>query len=477
MAERWVSGSRMRALLGTSPFLSPVYRDLADRIRMLVIDGRLGHEVRLPSERELSDVLALSRTTVAGAYADLRDRGYLTARRGAGNFVSLSQPRATSPMLPDGVDEGAAVIGLSSACAPAPPGVAHAFARAVEDLPSLLAGHGYLPDGLERLREELAQWYVRRGLDTSADQIVITAGALSALNIVARTLLRSGDRVLMETPTYPNAIEAIRRNGGRPVGFPVSADGWDDEAFTVALRQTAPRLTYLIPDFQNPTGACMDEQTRQHVAQTLQAHGSIPVVDETLVELSLDSQRMPLPLAAFSSEVITLGSASKAFWGGLRIGWIRAPRHLVRPLVTVRAALDLGAAPLEQQVTAELISQPTAILDFQRRRFAARRDHLVAELAAFPVWELIRPTGGLALWVTLPEQQATRLVVAAERHGLALNSGTSFHVETGGERHLRLPFTSAEDVLTEAVRRLARAYQDIRSGAPEPVSPGLRLTA
>lgn len=460
MVSRWTSGAQLRALLGSVPFATPVYRDLADRIRMLIVDGRLPHEVRVPSERDLSEALRLSRTTVAGAYTDLRERGYLVSRRGAGNFISLPYTRESSSLLPVADDRDAVTIGLTTASSTAPAGLADAYARAMERLPAILAGSGYLPDGSRELRERVAESFERRGLPTDPEQIVITSGALSAINIVARCLLGTGERVVLESPTYVNAIEALRSCGARLVGFSVTETSWDVAAFETALRQAQPRLAYLIPDFHNPTGFCLDDDTRAAAAAALQRHGTTALVDETLTDLPLDGQSMPLPLASHLPDAVTVGSASKSFWGGLRTGWIRAPRNLVRALIETRAGLDLSGAPMEQAVTADLLADPTDLWSQRRAQLAEKRDHLMAELArVLPDWRTTHPRGGLSLWVTLPTESSTRLVALAEDHGLALSPGPAWHVEPAGERHLRLPFTAPTDVLSEAVARLARAYE------------------
>lgn len=468
----------MELLLGAAPFGFPVYQDLADRIRMLVVDGRLAHDVRLPSERDLCEILGLSRTTVSGAYAELRERGYLEARRGAGNFVTLPYTQESSALLPTAADENSEMIGLTTAASTAPDGVAAAYHRAMERLPAMLAGTGYLPDGAVELRELVAASFTQRGLDTDPDQIVITAGALSALNIVARCLLSTGDRVLLETPTYVNAIGALRANGARMTGFPVTDDDGDAEGFESALRQTRPRLAYLIPDFHNPTGVCQDDAARAAAASAMRRTKTIGVIDETLVDLPLDGQSMPMPFAVYAPNAITIGSASKSFWGGLRTGWIRAPRRLIAPLIETRAALDLSAAPLEQAVTADLLADPVELWTRQRARLARQRDHLLAELgSALPDWTPTHPRGGLSLWLTLPVECSTRLASVAERHGLMLSPGPAWQVETGGDRHLRFPFAAREDVLSEAVRRLTRAYHETRSLSGVTTPSKMRLSA
>ena len=256
----------------------------------------------------------MSRTTVSAAYARLRDLGYLTARRGSGNFVALPHPRSASGFLPGTLRTGRGQIGWNCASGAAAPGLATAYGRAAERLPELLSGSGYLPDGLDDLRERIAQRFLDRGLDTDPAQIVVTTGALSAFTIVASTVLRRGERLLLESPTYPNAIEAARRAGIRPVGYPLPDDGWQVPELSRTLDQTGARAAYLIPDHHNPTGQVMSDESRAELAGELRRRAVVPIIDETLVELGLES-RPRRPFAAFHPDTITLGSASKAFSG------------------------------------------------------------------------------------------------------------------------------------------------------------------
>lgn len=464
MGVRWISAQQVRSLLGQSPWGSPVYQELAERLRLLVVDGRLSIGVRMPSERDLAEVLHLSRSTVAAAYGQLRESGFLASRTGSGSFVVLPHVQASGAQLPGlFAADPADVISLTYASGPAPAGMASAFAAAAERLPGLLAGHGYFPDGIVELRSVLADWFTGRGLPTTPDQMVITSGALAALNLVTRTVLSAGDRVLVESPTYANAIEVVRQVS-RPVPYPLSDAGWDTDDFDLAVRQSVPRLCYLIPDFHNPTGAWMSEEDRPQIAKSLRRQGTIPVIDETLVELTLDHQPLRAPMARYLPEAVTIGSASKAFWGGLRIGWIRAPHDLVRPLVETRATLDLGAAPFEQLVLADLVSGPGEVLAAQRDRVREQRDHLGRELAtALPDWSVSAPAGGLALWATLPDECSSRMAAQAERHGLALTAGPRFFVAGGGERQLRIPYTARPEVLSAAVRRLSSLWSEVQS--------------
>jgi len=479
MTVRWLSPAQVTALVATPPLTSPAYLDLARRLRLHIVDGRVSPGVRMPSERALAVALGVSRSTITSAYAHLTEEGYLRAQVGSGSFVRL--PRVRRPSSAPGADPDSDPISLTTASGPAPAGLASAFDRAAGRLPEILGLSGYLPDGLPELRERIAERFTVRGLPTDPQQVIVTSGALAALNIVLRTLVGPGDRVLLESPTYPAAIDAVRRSGARPVAYPLGPDGWQADDVNLSLRQSAPRLAYLTPDFHNPTGLTMSEGARADVAAALKRNRTTAVIDETLVELRLDGEETadPPPLAAWLPEAITVGSASKAFWGGLRIGWIRAPLELVPALVETRAADDLGSAVFEQLVTAELLADPDAVLTGYRDRVRRQRDHLVAEVSrVLPEWTFSRPSGGLSLWLQLPTEISTQLAAVSEQHGLVLTAGPRFFVGGGGERHLRVPYTADPPVLSRAVQRLLRLWHAVRTGQRVTgPAPRMRLTA
>lgn len=438
---------------------TPLYRSLAERIRLLAIDGRLPALAQLPSERDLATAMGFSRTTISTAYTSLREARIIGARRGAGHFITAHRPDV-SALLPAGPCADGA-IGMVAACMEAMPGTTAAFNTAMEHLPRLLAGPGYSPEGLPDLREAIAARYTERGLPTDPDQIIVTTGALTALNIITRALTSAGDRAIIESPTYPNAAAAIRAQGVRLLPVPVTADGWDFTAITSIAARARPSFAYLIPDFQNPTGAVMGEQERENVVRLLHQNDCVPVVDETMLDCRIDRLAMPSPLARFG-EAVLIGSAAKSYWGGLRIGWIRAPRRLVSTLMSAWASLGMGAPPLEQLVVAELIKRESEIAPFRQELLHTRRNRLGTTLnEMLPDWRFSIPSGGLALWVDLPTSTSTALVDAAAREGLVISAGPRFYVGGGGERKLRLPFVEPPDILDMAVDRLAAAWQKL----------------
>ena len=458
-----VSASRVATLVGDFP-RSPAYAGLADALVMVVGDGRIPLETRLPSERELTEALDVSRTTVTRAYAILREAGYAESRRGSGTFTRVPGGRSRAhdrALLPRA--DADRTIDLNCAAPSAPPGVAQAYVDAVAELPAYLGGHGYFPAGLPRLQQAIATTYADRGLPTDPEQIMVTSGALAAVSIVADALTGAGDRVLVESPVYPNATNALRRAGARLCPAPVDPDGWDLDTTAALLRQAAPRLAYLIPDFQNPTGHLMSDAQRERYAAALRRAHTVPVVDEAHQALPLEGQQMPRPFAAYAHEAITIGSASKGFWGGLRIGWIRAPHALMEPLTHTRVSMDLGAPVLEQLVLVRLLAESEQVLAVNRARLRDQRDALVAAVGdRLPDWRFTTPTGGLALWCQLPHPLATSVATEAEQHGVVVAPGPVFAAEGGLDRFLRIPWTRPGDELTTAVEVLAEAWSTVQ---------------
>ncbi len=445
---------------------SPAYAGLADALRLLISDGRIALETRLPSERELTDELGVSRTTVTRAYSELRDRGFAEARQGSGTYTRFpgGRARVLDRALAPRAD-GEVLVDLNCAAPNAPVGLAAAFEEAIEEFPAYLGGHGYFPAGLPELQQAIADRYERRGLPPSPGQIMVTPGALSATAIVAHALTGPGERVLVENPVYPNATGALGLRGARLVAVPVDPHGWDLPALVAGVRQASPKVAYLIPDFQNPTGHVMTDAQREEYAGALRRARTVPVVDEAHQPLALEGQEMPAPFASFHPDAITVGSASKMFWGGLRLGWLRAPEERIAALTRSRLALDLGSPVLEQLVLARLLRNEDEILGAHRERLREQRDALAAALTRhLPEWKFRLPAGALSVWCELPLPVASTVALAAERRGVVVAPGPVFAVEGGLDRFVRLPWTRPVDELEEAVVHLAAAWEQARQG-------------
>jgi DNA-binding transcriptional MocR family regulator len=456
-----ISARSLSAVLGPWRTKEPVYEALADGIRLLCLDNRVAPRTALPAERELAAELRVSRTTVATAYRSLRDTGHIISVRGSGSVtlpLRRSDPghRATGPET----------IDLQQASPPAWPGLAEVIAEVAGGASGLLSGVGYDIVGRPALRERIAARYAARGIPTTADEVMVTTGAQSAIHLIASVMLGRADRVLIETPTYPHAADAFRRAGARMVGVPVTArDGWDLDRAEQAFARTLPVLAYLMPDFQNPTGRTMSAIERSVFAAAADRSGTVVVVDETISDLSIDRVEEPVPFGS-DAPVIRLGSLGKTVWGGLRIGWIRADADTIRRLVSSRAVHDLGTPEIEQAIAEVLVPRLDEIAAQRAQLLRRGRDAATAALRdRLPRWVVPEVDGGVSLWVELDAPLSSGLVMAARGQGLFMSAGSRFAVEGGYDRHLRIPFTAPPETLERAIGILERVWPDVSGSA------------
>ncbi|MFN3585503.1 PLP-dependent aminotransferase family protein [Phenylobacterium sp.] len=468
MTPRRIRAASLTRLLGAwrGEQAGPAYRQLADGLRLLILDGRLPLDVVLPGERELAHALEVSRTTVTAAFGRLREQGFLHSRQGAGARTRLPAgpgQRGFSPLLPA---DQPGLIDLIAAAMPAGEFVHQAYAAALSALPAHLPHHGYEPVGLTVLREAIAARYTRRGLPTTPDQVMVTHGAQHAWALMLRLCAGPGDRVVIDHPTYPNAIDAILRASCRPVPVSLPAEGWDVEGYCAAFQQSGPKLAHIIADYHNPTGRWMDFAAREAIAAAGARTRTLVVFDETMLDLWLDEPRASYGFEEPPGAVVRLGSAGKSFWGGLRIGWIRAEADLISALGTMRASIDLGTPVLEQLAAAALLSDDEAALEARRAVLRERRARLLALAAErLPDWRLEAPPGGLSVWAELPAPVSSALAATSERFGVRVAAGPRFGLDGAFDRFLRLPFTLPPEQMGEAMDRLAMAYARLRPTA------------
>ncbi|MCU1581080.1 MAG: PLP-dependent aminotransferase family protein [Microbacteriaceae bacterium] len=440
---------------------APAYSVLADRIRLLVLDGRIPLGTRIAAERDLAAHLGISRTTVSAAYGELRDAGYLASIRGSGSVARLPE------RAPVSIDAGrSGYLDFSKAAMPAYAGLADAAMQAASEYPAYLGDTGFDPIGLPVLRAAIADRYTARGLPTDPDQLMITIGAQHAIALLCRTLLARGDSAMVESPSYPNAYEAIRMSGARLVPVTVTTeDGWDEAGFEQAIQRSSPAIGYLMPDFHNPTGLSMPVDMRERILELAARHRTVLIADETMAELSIDRPGTRPPFAAHTdngSVAVLIGSVGKTVWGGVRVGWIRAERSLIQKLARARMAGDLGTPVLEQLIVKNLLAEYDTILELRREQLRAGRDHLEALLAdTFPDWAVPHVDGGLTTWVNLGHPVSSQLTLAVRNEGLLLAAGPRFGIDGAFERFLRIPFSHSADETERAVSALSRAWHGL----------------
>ncbi|WP_378147970.1 PLP-dependent aminotransferase family protein [Cnuibacter sp. UC19_7] len=463
---------------GAAP--GPSYLALFDRIRLLILDGRIAADTRLPAERDLAATLGVSRTMVSAAYRELREAGYTESLRGSGSVTRLP---GRAPI--GGHDTTGDYIDFTKATLPAHPELYPATQRVMDDYARQLGGSGLDPFGLPELREAVAARYTQRGLPTSVDQVMITIGAQHAIFLLARVLLARGDRAVVELPSYPHAYEALRAAGARLVPVTVTANGsasgddrrhgWDAQEIEQAFGRTGPTLAYLMPDFHNPTGESMPEALRPLVLREATRNGALVVIDETTAELDIDRPQSFVPFPAYGDDVssesaVLLGSVGKTVWAGMRVGWIRAQPGLIRKLAAARYAGDLGTPVLEQLIVADLLRDFEPVLDVRREQLREGRDAVLRMLGShFPEWRLPRLHGGLAVWAGLGAPVSSQLALAARAQGLLITAGPRFGLDGALERFIRVPIGQPTAELERGIEALAAAWSGLSRSSLPPV--------
>ncbi|HXF72046.1 MAG TPA: PLP-dependent aminotransferase family protein [Actinomycetota bacterium] len=460
------------ALEGWTAGEGPLFARLAAAIRGAIERGELPRGSRLPAERDLARLLSVSRGTVVAAYEELRRDGWIGSRRGSGTWVR-GVGRPSAPEVPVG-RSGAALRGLVEG-----PGDAIEFtvaalggeealdeildgepaASVLADLRAASAHHGYHTLGLPELRAAVARHLSGWGLPTAPEQVLITTGGQQAIALAAAAYVRPGDRVVVEDPTYVSAIDVLEATGGRLVGVPVGPEGVRVDVLREVVAAGAS-LVYLVPTFHNPTGSLLPEAKRREVAAMAEEF-NVPVVDDvTLADIVLE-RHPPPPLAAFAPDapILTIGSFSKLFWGGLRVGWIRAAEPTIARLVRLKLVADHGSSLPGQLLALRLLERVDRIRPI-RLALVRERYRLLTELLRehLPTWSWTPPVGGLCLWVRLPGGDARDLARVARRHGVLVAPGSLASVSGAFSDHLRIPFVLEPGTMREGVRRLAAAF-------------------
>jgi DNA-binding transcriptional MocR family regulator len=449
----------------------PLVRQLARALAGAIENGTLAEGLRLPSERALARSLFVSRGTTVAAYDRLVGDGLVERRPGSGTFVAgaaalgLPDGREGSPLVHRLVEHShgpSGVIDLSLSVLHDAVGLPD-VTLSTGDLRAMAPSTGYSPWGSSGLRALVAAHVTGWGLPTSSDQVVITTGAQQGISAAAACWLRPGDTVVVEDPCYPGAIAAFAQAGARFVGVPVDGDGVRLDELGRALADR-PALVYLQPTVQSPTGTVLSAVRRRHVAELVDRH-RVPLVED-LALADLCWTPAPPPVAALCSDasVAVVGSLSKTLWGGLRLGFVRAPEPLALRFARVKATSDLGSSAVSQMLAERLLSGPTDLWRSRsselRRRYEALADALARRL---PAWHFDEPSGGLSLWVSLGGVDAERVAQTALRHGVAVATAAPLSVTDGHGDRIRLSFAAPAAVLRQGVERLGRAWDAARS--------------
>ncbi len=477
----------------------PLYRQICDGLREAILSGELAEGTRLPTERALAQELGLNRTTVMNAYNELASEGLVERHVGRGTLVRRSyfdledeHFDAPIPSWLIGLSAGEeAMLGpdahilseiasmreqkdiISFAAGSPAPDLLPAELLSTIFTENLLADRqhalGYCPvEGLQSLRRGIAARMRQRGVAVDFQQTLILSGSTQGLGLIGRFLLSPGDEVVVEVPSYLGAIQTFRALGARVIGVPLDSEGIRVDILESILARRRPRFIYTLPTFQNPTGVVIAPERRRRLLLLARRY-QLPILeDDSYGEIYFEGKE-PQPLKAMDTHdnVLYLSTYSKILAPGLRVAWLVAPAELIGRLSLHKQVFDLNTNALGQWAVSEILRRNLLDdhLTLMRQRYQHKRDIMLAAIRTH--WpasvRVSHPTGGLHLWCRLPgDMRARTLLREAAHERVAFVIGEPFHVDGGGQHHIRLSFASPETAdIEEGIRRIGTAMKRI----------------
>lgn len=331
-------------------------------------------------------------------------------------------------------------------------------------------------EGIAELRCQVAELMSSKGVRCSGDQVLITSGSQQALDLIGRVFLNPGDLVLMETPGYIGALGALKAYQPIFEGVPLDEDGLRVDVLAQRLEELAsegksPKLLYTVATFHNPTGVTMSMERRRHLVRLAEKYRFLIVEDNPYEEIFFEGEPVSsIKSLDTSGLVIYLGSFSKIFLPGLRVGWVTAERSMVEKLAIAKQSMDLCGSTLGQKIVSTAIKRGFFSRHIPALRFSYRkkRDVMLTSLERFApegvVWT--RPQGGFFVWLTLPERMDAKVILSEAIHKkVAYVCGSGFHLDGGGHNTIRLAFSqNTEEQIREGVRRLCLVLKENLGG-------------
>ena len=472
----------------------PLYRQIHGYLRQSISSGGLPPNTRLPATRQLAKDLGVSRITVENAYADLVADGLVSTQVGSGTFVlppypvsnpatghepwPLWQNEFAGFVLDDALVSGQAAsashahtISFAGGC-----GDSHLFP--VEDFRRTMASvmrhanHTSLDYGEAcgylGLRTTIAHILSSQGIMATPANVLITAGSQQAIALVLSVLLKPGDAILVEGPTYGKAIELFRAFNLRIISIPIDKDGMQTELLEGMLQSYHPKLIYTIPNFQNPSGASMSGRRRRELV-SLASRYNIPVLEDDFVgDLRYDGSAQPtLKSLDTAGGVIYISTFSKMLMPGLRIGFIVAEGPIYAALVKRKQVQDLATSSLVQHALDAYVSIGRYQTHLRRscQVYRKRRDAMAHAIGRYlPQISVDIPQGGLFMWIRLPQGiAASDLLPLAWDEGVDFALGENYYADGCGSDCLRLNFAALSvDVIEEGIERIGKALAKLQ---------------
>ncbi len=431
----------------------PLYAQLFHYLKDLIIKGDLTFGDKLPPIRSFAKTLEVNNITVINAYKQLEHTGYVTSKQGSGYYVSKRPSEESSGFTSKPIDTSS-LINFSSASPD--PGIfpTETFKKYIVEVIERDKGYafGYQEvNGFMKLREVLVDFLFKTyGIKTSADYIQMVSGAQQGLDIIAKSLLYSGDSVITENPTYNGAVDVFKSRGCRIVPVSLTPFGLDLVEFEKKVKVCKPKLVYIMPNFQNPTTICYNKTTLLALLKLAETYDYYLLEEDSMWELNYGS-RESLSLKALDTmdRVIHLKSFSKLLMPGLRIGFIIMPQALVESFTRTKQTTDISSSGLMQRAL-ELYFKNNKWqehIQYMKEIYKERYECMCSKLLELEDYgvDVYKPEGGVCFWLKLPKgMSAQRLYEKCYKKGLLIFPSPIFypHLDLAKDCYIRLSFAT-----------------------------------
>ncbi len=444
----------------------PAYLQIKDYLKDLILKGILQGGVRLPSTRDLSFILKVSRNTIILAYQYLEDDGFIYTVKGQGAYVARVEVKQDrdgvrfdwSELVGDFAKKASDLDiekkelrwekGMLSFKSIAPDESlfdVNEFKKAFLNRFSLegskLLNYGYAR-GYKPLIDYLNNYMKNKGVDPLDKEILVTNGFTEGFNLVLSALTKPGDRIVCENPTHNTAIKIMKLLGLETVGIPMEEDGLNLDVLEEKLNRFQVKVGFLIPSYHNPTGLVMPLGKRLQILRIFSEH-RIPLIEDGFNEELRYSGTHVAPLLTLSGKgnnLIYLGSFSKVLFPGLRIGWIMADRELISHLESIKRSLNIHTSFLDQAVLYEYLQsgQFEKYLKKARKVYKERHELTIEMVKKYIPCKRVWGEGGLHVFVELERLNAREVLAKCYQKQVLFMPGDIFFTDSGGKNTFRL---------------------------------------
>lgn len=451
----------------------PLYNQVYQGIKTLIENGALGENEKLPSIRDLSKSLGVNNVTIVNAYRILEQEGLVYSKIGSGTFVSSKEKEndIETYEIKEERKTQDGLIDLSNSMPNPSYFPVNEFKSVINEVLDRDGGYAFTyqePKGYMPLRDSLVNYSREMGIDANVEDIQILSGAQQGIDVISKTLLKFGDNVVVESPTYAGAVAVFRSRGANIIEVPITPDGINLNILESVVSKNKIKLIYIMTNFQNPTGYTYSEDTKLGLLYLANKYGFYIIEDDYMSELRFYGERtLPIKALDKTNRVIYLKSFSKIFMPGIRLGYIISPQKITVDIQSVKYSTDISTSGFIQRAFDLYFRKRmwhnhiNRLVDIYRKRYDFLVEYM-EQRASFI--NFYRPDGGIHIWCDSNMDSAIFSSMLRDE-GILIAPGSAFYIDEVKTNSFRISFTTASnEELKFAIDKMDEVYKRYKKG-------------